>query len=171
MRVDLERAYPVVQMMCEGIGVRAIERLTGLNRRTVLGILEMAGRKCEQLFDAKVRGLNVKQIEIDEAYAFVGCLEQNVRDQNDYQRGEQYAFLAVDPESKFILHTHIGKRDAYSGEIFLSGLKPRLAGRVQITSDAFPGYSGYNPSASNSMWPLQCWQGHITFIIQWVLAD
>src|SRR5258705_336 len=55
LRVAPEKAYQVVHLLAEGPGVRACERLTGLNRRTILGILETTGRKCARLLDAKIR--------------------------------------------------------------------------------------------------------------------
>jgi len=87
MRIEPEKAHQVIRLLCEGTGVRACERLTGLNRRTVLGVLEVAGRKCEQLMADKVRGVQVKEVEIDEIYGFVGCLQQNTTGPEDYRRG------------------------------------------------------------------------------------
>jgi hypothetical protein len=39
----------MVHLLCESMGIRAIERLTGLNQRTVLAILETAGQKAAAL--------------------------------------------------------------------------------------------------------------------------
>lgn len=39
LRVDFKQACQVANMLCEGIGIRAISRLTGLHQQTVLGIL------------------------------------------------------------------------------------------------------------------------------------
>jgi IS1 family transposase len=131
----------VVNMLAEGVGIRAIARLAELNKKTVLRILETAGRHCEQIMEGKVRGLHVNEIEIDEAYAFVGCLQQNTKGPMDTDRGEQYAYLAIDPQTKLILHAHVGKRDTFSSRDFLEGLKPKIEGRFQLTSDSFPGYA------------------------------
>jgi len=86
------------------------------------------------------KGLQVAEVQIDEIYGFVGCLQQNTIDANDIFRGEQYAYLAIDRKSKFILHTHVGKRDTFTSRDFLEGLKPKISGRFQLTSDGFEGY-------------------------------
>jgi|GEM_PF-4864911 transposase-like protein len=103
VRIESDKAAMVVNMLAEGVGIRAIARLAELNKKTVLRILETAGRHCEQIMEEKVRGLHVNEIEIDEAYAFVGCLQQNTKGPHDMERGEQYAFLAIDPQTKLIL--------------------------------------------------------------------
>jgi transposase-like protein len=43
LRVNFKQACQVVHLLCEGMGIRAIERFTGLHRDTVLSILESAG--------------------------------------------------------------------------------------------------------------------------------
>ena len=130
----------VVNMLAEGCGIRAIARLTNLNKNTVLNVLETAGRHCEQFMADKVRGVHVNEVEIDELYGFVGCLQQNINGPEDCNRGEQYAYLAIERESKLILHVHIGKRDTFAARDFLEELKQRVAGKFQLTSDGFEGY-------------------------------
>ena len=53
LRVDFKQACNVVHLLCEGMGIRAIERFTHLHRDTVLSILETAGEKCARLLDKK----------------------------------------------------------------------------------------------------------------------
>ena len=43
LRIAPAKAFQAISLLVEGTGIRACERLTGLNRRTVLGILETAG--------------------------------------------------------------------------------------------------------------------------------
>jgi IS1 family transposase len=139
LRVDFKQACQVVHLLCEGVGIRAIERLTGLNRRTVLGILETAGRKCAGLLDAKIRDVQCSTVQCDELYSFVFCREiQNKLHEID--KGEQYTFLGVDRDSKLILSHHIGKREQGSTDIFIADLRKRIKGEPQITVDGFPCY-------------------------------
>jgi transposase-like protein/IS1 family transposase len=140
IRTDLDKAAQIVAMLCEGIGIRAASRLSGVTQKTVLNILEMAGQKAERLLDAKVRGIQPKHVEIDEVYGFVGCLQKNVRDEND-PRGEQYAHLAIDGDTKLILHVHIGRRTLFDARDFMEGLKAKIDGRFQLTTDGYQGYT------------------------------
>jgi IS1 family transposase len=69
------------------------------------------------------------------------CLQQNTVTL-DRVRGDQYAFLAVNQDTKLIIHSHLGKRNGTTSDEFLRGLKPRMAGRFQLTSDKFAAYCG-----------------------------
>jgi hypothetical protein len=66
LRVDFDKACQVVQLLCEGMGIRAVERFTGLNRRTVLNVLEMAAEKAAAFQDAKVYALDAEFVQADE---------------------------------------------------------------------------------------------------------
>lgn len=51
LRVPMEKAVQTVHLLCEGMGIRAISRFTGLSQPAVLNILEMAGQKAQRLLD------------------------------------------------------------------------------------------------------------------------
>jgi len=148
VRVETAKAAMVVNMLAEGVGIRAIARLTGLNKNTVLNVLETAGQHCEQLLNDKLVNLQVENVEIDEVYGFVNTLEINTDPQNvnDRVKGDQYAFLAIERSSKLILSWAIGKRDSGVALEFLRDLKGRVAGRFQLTSDGFMAYCGRQDS-------------------------
>jgi IS1 family transposase len=55
--------------------------------------------------------------------------------------GDQYAFLAIERNSKLILHWEVGKRTESVAREFLRGLKDRVDGQFQLTSDGFPAYA------------------------------
>lgn len=149
IRVDFNKALQVIHLLVEGTGIRACERLTGLNRRTVLGILKTAGEKCARLLDEKIRNVEIESAQVDELYSYVFCLEKN----NEFKSpeiGEQYTFLAVDRTSKLILSSHTGKRDLPNTEIFMRDLRKRVKNACQLTTDAFAPY----PSAVSSAFGL-----------------
>jgi IS1 family transposase len=139
LRVDFKQACQVVHLLCEGMGIRAIERFTQLNRRTILGILEAAGEKCVRLMDAKIRNVSASWVQVDEIHAFVFSKEQNTMPQND-ERGEFFTYLGVDMSSKLIVNWRTSKRDGENTMAFIQDLKSRMAGRFQLTTDAYPGY-------------------------------
>jgi IS1 family transposase len=140
--VEPEKAYQIIRMLCEGIGVRACERLAGVNRRTVLNVLEVAGRKAIELMESRVKNIEAKFVSVDEMYGFVNCL-QDTTTANDRLRGDQYAFLGMEQTTKLILHWHVGKRDKENALEFLRGLKAKTTGRYQLTSDGFAAYIGH----------------------------
>jgi IS1 family transposase len=139
LRVDFKQACQVVHLLCEGMGIRAIERFMQLNRRTVLGILESAGEKCAALLDAKIRDVQCSTVQCDELYSFVFCKEfKNKLHLPDI--GEQYTFLGIDRDSKLILSYHIGKREEGETDTFIADLRKRVKGEPQITTDGFRPY-------------------------------
>ncbi len=147
LRVPFEKAVQVVHLLCEGMGIRAIERFTQLNRRTVLNILEIAGQKAAHLLDWQIRDVEVESVQCDELFSFVGCKEYNNKFK-DPGLGSQYTFLAVDRKSKLIMSHHISKyRTRESAQIFMADLRRRVKGRFQLTTD---GLYGYLPAVFNT---------------------
>lgn len=140
MRIAPDKVCAVVSMLCEGIGVRATERLTGLNRRTVLGVLEAAGAHCATLLDDKIRNVNVKQVEVDELYSFVNCRPENA-EKNDPERGEFYCYLSLERHTKLVLNFRIGKRNGDNCFLLMRDLKQRVANRFQLSTDGYAGYA------------------------------
>jgi IS1 family transposase len=139
LRVDFSKACQVVNMLCEGVGIRATSRLAGVDQKTVLNILEAAGAHCLGLLDEKVRGVQCESVQCDELFAFVFCKEANNRF-HDEDRGTQFTFLAVDRESKLILSHLIGRRDRPQCDLFMADLRKRIKGRCQLTTDGYTGY-------------------------------
>jgi IS1 family transposase/transposase-like protein len=139
VRIETTKAVQVVQLLVEGVGIRAISRLTGLHQETVLNVLASAGKRCAELLDKQVRNVQVESVQVDELFCFVGCKQkQNLT--NDYERGDQYCFLSIDSKSKIILNHVVGKRDSGNASYIIKDLKERVAGRFQLTTDAFPPY-------------------------------
>jgi transposase-like protein/IS1 family transposase len=139
IRTDESEAEKVVNMLCEGIGIRAIGRLTGLDQKTVMRILESAGERCASLLDNQIRNVKVNTCQVDETFCFVGC-KQRANVIEDVNRGDQYLFLAIDADTKLILSHTIGKRDSGNALVLMDDLKQRVAGSFQLTTDAFMPY-------------------------------
>jgi len=126
-------------LLCEGMGIRAIERFTQLNRRTVLGILETAGEHCARLLDAKIRNVKAEFVQVDEMHSFVYTKPQNT-ERGDPEHGEFYTYLSMDKDSKLIINWRTSKRDRENSFAFIQDLKSRMDGRFQLTSDAMSDY-------------------------------
>jgi IS1 family transposase/transposase-like protein len=139
LRVDFDKACQVLNMLAEGMGIRAISRLTGLHQQTVLNVLARAGSKAGRFLDATVKNVQVESVQADELFCFVGCKERTNTSHDPY-RGEQYLFLAMDAKSKLIISHIIGKRYAPNAEALIKDLKQRVPGHFQITTDGFLAY-------------------------------
>lgn len=139
MRIAPEKVCQVVSLLIEGVGIRAIQRLTGLNRRTVLSVLEQAGRHCEALMFRKVCNLTVENVAVDELWAFIYCKEAN-RDEFAHNHGDQYTYLAIETKSKLIITYLVGKRTKDNAIAFMEDLKSKVVNRFQLSTDGFIGY-------------------------------
>lgn len=147
VRIETDKAAQVVQMLCEGVGIRAISRITLLDQKTVLNVLETAGEHCARLLDAKVRNVKPEQVEVDELYSFVYSRPDNTP-KDDQERGEFYCYLSLDRASKLIISHHIGKRNGENVREFLRDLKQRIPTRFQLSSDGWTGYTGIRHGVS-----------------------
>jgi IS1 family transposase/transposase-like protein len=139
LRVDFKQACTVLNMLSEGIGIRAVSRLTGLHQQTVLNVLARAGSKAGRFLDTTVRNVQPESVQADEMFCFVGCKDRaNLT--HDPFRGSQYLFLAMDSKSKLIISHVIGQRTVSNTTRLLNDLKQRVAGRFQLTTDGYEPY-------------------------------
>lgn len=67
-----EKKTMAVSMLAEGSSIRSIERVTGIHRDTVMRLGIRVGEACVKLHNDKVKGVQSKQIEVDEIWGFVG---------------------------------------------------------------------------------------------------
>ena len=72
----VERA---LHCLLEGCSIRSTERLTGLNRNTIMRLSLVAGELSTRLMDARMRGLSSRYLQIDEIWTFVGKKRRAVR--------------------------------------------------------------------------------------------
>ena len=74
-----EKQIEAIAALTEGVSVRATERLTGVNRGTILSLGVRVGQGCAALHDRFMRDLNVSRIELDEAWSFVAKKQARLR--------------------------------------------------------------------------------------------
>jgi transposase-like protein/IS1 family transposase len=139
LRVETGKIEQVVQLLCEGVGIRAASRLSGISQPTVLNILETVGEQCARFHNATVRNVKTENVETDELYSYVFCKQERNKT-GDAERGEQYTFLSFCRDSKLIISYNTGKRTRESAIEHLGDLKNRVSSRFQLTTDNFKGY-------------------------------
>jgi transposase-like protein len=66
-----EKQIEVIAALCDGLGVRATSRITGVNRGTVAMLALKIGRGCAELHDRMTVGLRVNRCELDELWSYV----------------------------------------------------------------------------------------------------
>jgi IS1 family transposase len=134
----MEKKAVVVSALCEGSSIRAIERMTGINRNTIMSLGVRVGTACAKIQDEKMRGLSCKNIEVDEIWGFIGAKRKNAARAGMY--GDVWTFISLDSDSKLIPSFVVGKRDSCHAKMFMEDLAGRLTFRPQISSDALAAY-------------------------------
>jgi IS1 family transposase len=142
MRLPLDQAVSILQLLLEGMSVRSAERITGVHRDTILSLLVLAGERCQRLMDEKIKNMVVRDVEVDEIWGFVGKKEGHIRPEDkDAKVGDAYCFIAMERNTKLVLTYELGKRTGASTDYFIAKLSHAVShDRFQLTSDGFYPY-------------------------------
>jgi IS1 family transposase len=147
MYLDLERAELVLTLLLEGNSVSSVERVSGVHHATILKLLTLVGSKCERIMAERVRNVEVRDVEADELWSYVGKKQKRVRPEDDQNLGDCYVFVAVERHSKLVLNIAMGKRDQQTCDAFVEGLRQATSRTpFQITTDGFAPYRSAIPT-------------------------
>lgn len=142
MRLPLEKAVSVIQHLVEGCSIRTTERITGVEKRTILSLLSLAGQRCERLMQDKIHGLKIKECACDEIWGYVGMKSRTKAKKalTDGQTGDAWCFIAMERYTKLILAWHVGHKNMVDTIAFTEKLRYATEGNFQINTDGFPPY-------------------------------
>lgn len=141
-KLSHEERCRILHLLCEGMSIRAITRLTGASKNTVAKLLVDAGRACMAYHDQFVRRVKASRIQVDEIWTFTHCKQKNVANSKAApdHAGDTWTWTALDADSKLIVSYCVGTRDAGCAQDFMHDLRSRLRNRVQLTSDGLANY-------------------------------
>jgi IS1 family transposase len=140
-RLSLSRRTQIINCLVEGNSIRSTERMTDTHRDTVMRLLVEVGERSKALLDTEMHDLPCRRIQVDEIWAFVGKKQRQMTKNDDRSLvGDQWTFVAIDPETKLVPVHRVGKRDLPTATAFLTDLSERLTNRVQLSSDALRSY-------------------------------
>jgi len=141
-KLPRETRAQILGMMAEGVSIRAITRMTGASKNTVVKLLADAGRAFSEYQDRTLRGLPCKRLQLDEIWSFVYAKQKNVATAKKAPEGagDIWTWTAIDADTKLVPSWYVGARDAYAAQAFISDLALRLANRVQLTTDGHRPY-------------------------------
>jgi IS1 family transposase len=142
MYLPIEKAELVLRLLLEGNSVSRVERSADVHHTTILRLLVLAGEKCERIMATKIRNVQVRDVEADEVWAYIGKKQKRVRPEDDQNLGDAYTFVAIERHSKLVLNIALGKRDKSTTDVFVEGLRDAIhpACKFQITTDGFGPY-------------------------------
>jgi IS1 family transposase len=141
-KLSTQRRAQILGMMVEGNSIRAIVRMTGASKNTIVKLLEDAGEAFSAYQDRAFRNLPCRRLQLDEIWAFCYAKQRNVQlaKKAPEEAGDIWTWVAIDVETKLVPSWRIGDRSGETATDFVCDLSKRLANRVQVTSDGHRAY-------------------------------
>lgn len=141
-RLTPDKRARILHLLCEGSSIRAVTRLTGASKNTVIKLMIDAGKACAWYHDMAVRNLKSARIQVDEIWSFTYAKQKNVRTAKAAPdgAGDTWTWTAIDADSKLMVSWYVGSRDGEAAIAFMDDLRSRLLHRVQLTSDGYGAY-------------------------------
>jgi IS1 family transposase len=142
-KLPLAKRAHILELLCEGMSMRSIERVVGCSINTVDKLLCEAGEAALAYHDKAVRGVKSQRIQCDEIWSFVHAKQKNAptsKRAGDPTIGDCWTWTAIDADSKLLVSYQVGGRDAEYALMLMDDLRGRLANRVQLTTDGHRAY-------------------------------
>jgi IS1 family transposase len=140
--LSLDQKSKIIACLCEGVSIRATERLTGHNKNTVMNLGVAVGEGCEVIHNAFMKDIRVSRIELDEVWSYVKKKRRNVTAEDEDTVGDQYIFIAMDSIGKAILSWKVGKRNSANTYRIVEDLRRRVIGEPEFSMDGWSAYQG-----------------------------
>jgi len=118
-RLPAAKRAQIIGMMVEGVSIRAIARLTGTSKNTIVKLLRDTGQACAEYQDKTLRNLTCKRLQLDEIWSFVYAKQKNVPDSKLGEAGSVWTWTAIDPDTKLIASWMLGDRGADTARAFV----------------------------------------------------
>ena len=138
-----DKQIEIIGMLCEGVGQRAVSRLTQTDRKTVARLALAVGKGCAELHDRMMVGLHVHRIECDELWAYVGHKrnpQAGPKRRPSPVMGDQYTYVALASATRAIIGYRTGKRTTELTDDFIQDLRGRVIGTPEISTDGLHFY-------------------------------
>lgn len=135
-----DKQIEAIAALCEGVSIRATERLTGVNRGTIMALGARVGFGCAKVHNRLMRDLNVSRLEFDEIWQFVAKKRKAVKDTDPDTVGDQYTYIALAGSAKAIISYYTGKRTHDATYAFAKDVRARVLGAPEISTDGLNSY-------------------------------
>jgi transposase-like protein/IS1 family transposase len=139
--VSEEKAVLALKLLVEGNRIRSAQRISGLNQKTIMSLLEIAGERCEALF-ARFQNVRASDVQADEIWSFVAKKQAHVGPGDEGNVGDAWCFIAIERSTKMILAFEVGKRTVSSATRFVTKLANATdpERHFQLTTDGLNAY-------------------------------
>jgi transposase-like protein/IS1 family transposase len=135
------KAAKIIELLNEGMSVRAVSRVMDVTQGTILSLLLTASENARRAHDQHVRGVGPKYVQCDELWTFVHTKQGHLHWNDPREWGDAYVWLALDSDTKLIISYHVGRRTLPHADTFMADLRARTDGTdFQITTDGLDAY-------------------------------
>lgn len=137
----MDKGVVALKMLLDGSSIRAIERIVGINRNTILRLLELVGERCYYYWVTCMKSLPAENVQCDEVWGFVYAKAKTCQ-RKDLKGdvGDAYCFLGIQRDTKLVLAWHVGRRQPEDTAWFTDKLRQGTSGRFQVSTDGFKPY-------------------------------
>ncbi|AWL92696.1 helix-turn-helix domain-containing protein [Bradyrhizobium ottawaense] len=141
-KLDKAERAKILTLLCEGMSIRAISRVTGAGKNTILRLLIDAGRASAGYQDRVLRNLPCKRVQVDEVWSFVRVKSRNVAKAKvaSADAGDVWTWTALCADTKLLASFYVSDRSYGAAKEFIGDLSERLSHRIQLTSDGHKAY-------------------------------
>lgn len=146
MRIGLDRAAEIINLLCEGMSVRAVSRITDTHIQTITDLMVLVGERCERYMVENIRGIHVDDVQCDEIWQYIFCKEATAA-QKKYVGGcgDSWCRTAIERHTKLLVTWHHGRRSMEDSQSFMRKLATATVGRFHLSTD---GYSTYEATVA-----------------------
>jgi IS1 family transposase len=141
-KLPTSKRAQVLNLLCEGMSMRAIARSAGVNFHSIAKLLVDAGTVCAEMHDELVRDVKSARIQCDEIWAFNYCKARTVATAKaaPADAGDIWTWTGLCADSKLIVSYLVGDRSGQAAIELMDDLRSRLSHRVQISTDGHRAY-------------------------------
>lgn len=135
-KLSTAKRVVLLNMLIEGMPMRAISSTVGVSVNTVAKMLVEAGEACAAYHDETVRDVPARKVQCDEIWSFCYEKEKSSARAKSTLRGagDVWTWTATESDHKMILSWEVGDRSGQTAIEFIDDLRARLANRMQLTT-------------------------------------
>ena len=127
-KLPMPKRAQILNLLCEGMSMRAVSRIADVSLNTVAKALVDAGTVCAQMHDELVQGVKSSRIECDEIWAFNYCKQRAVSTAKSapVDAGDLWTWTGIDADSKLTVSYLVADRSGEAALALMDDLRGRL---------------------------------------------
>jgi len=145
LRTPEEKVIMALKLILVRVSLTKIAFVLGVTEETVLGWLERAATKAQEINGALLKALPITEVQLDEMWSFVKRkvsrqAEDTLESPQEADDGRQWVWLSYAPACRLILATVVGPRTAETALKLIQLTAAIVLGIPAFFSDGFSSY-------------------------------